>query len=317
MTAPSVTLNNGKVFPLVGLGTFESKDGEVQRAVLAALRAGYRHVDCARVYGNEREVGEGLRLAFSEGICTREEVWVTSKVWNTHHRHVATSLKQTLADLQLEYVDLLLVHWPQAYAHSNETLPMDSAGNMLFDTPPHADTWKCMEEVCKAGLAHSIGVSNFNIAQVERLLGVAEIAPVVNQVEVHPYLVNEELVRYCQGKGVEVTAYCPLGAPKRPWAKTGDPELLEDPRLLAISARVGKTPAQVLLRFQVQRRIAVIPKSVTPSRIAANIAISDFTLSDADMQQIRAFDKNWRSCDPVRDMKHPEYPFHPDSPVPK
>ena len=314
-----VTLHNGAKMPLVGLGTWQSKPGEVQAAVLHALKKGYRHIDCAACYGNETEVGEGLKAAFDSGVCKREDVFVTSKLWNTYHRteHVAPALEQTLRDLQLEYVDLYLIHWPISLKYSGDNkFPKNEDGSMIYDDVPPIQTWKAMETLVTDGKIKSIGVSNFNSKQITELISEATIPIAVNQIESHPYLRNQKLIEFCQSKNIQITAFCPLGSPTRPWAKEGEPVLLEDPALVAISKKVKKTPAQVLIRYQMDRNVVVIPKSVTPERIEQNFDVADFKLSEEDYEILYKFNRDWRTCVPAnpdgtaRDGAHPYFPFN-------
>nr|AYV89262.1 aldose reductase isoform X2 [Tetranychus evansi] len=302
-----VTLNDGKSMPIFGLGTWKSKPGEVKEAVkYALLEAGYRHIDCALVYQNEDEVGQALKEVFESGALKREDVFITSKCWNTYHSRakVTEGCKTTLSKLGLEYVDLYLVHWPMGYSEGGELFPG------TYSDIDIVETWQGMEDVHKAGLTKSIGVSNFNSEQIEKILANCSIKPVNNQIEVHPYLTQKELVEFCQKRDITVTAYSPLGSPDRPWAKPEDPSLFEEPAIKKIAEAHNKTPAQVLLRFAVQRNLITIPKSVTPARIAENIKVFDFELTNEEMETIFGFNKNWRACGLEEHKSHPLYPFN-------
>lgn len=309
---PKVKLNNGLEIPIFGLGTWKSKPGEVTIAVEAAIDAGYRHIDCAHVYQNEKEVGAGIKNRIGAGVVKREDLWITSKLWNTFHlpNLVEPALKQTLEDLGLEYLDLYLIHWPQAYKEGKDLFPADENGKTLYSDAPFTETWKAMEELVNKGLTKSIGVSNFNSQQLEQVLKICKIKPVTNQVECHPYLNQRKLSDFCKKNDVTITAYSPLGSPDRPWAKPGDVQLLEDEKLKKLAEKYKKTPAQILLRYQVDRGHIVIPKSVTKSRIEENIKIFDFKLSAEDIAYIDSFDCNGRVChlDWVKD--HKDYPFN-------
>lgn len=309
---PFVKFNNGQEFPVLGLGTWKSKPGEVSQAVKYAIDAGYRHIDCAHVYQNEKEVGEGIATKVKEGVVKREDIFITSKLWNTFHRPelVVPALKTTLSDLGLKYLDLYLIHWPQGYKEGKELFPQDANGKTLYSDSTYTDIWKSMEQCVKDGLTKSIGVSNFNSQQIQKILDIAEIKPVTNQVECHPYLTQAKLKKFCESKGIILTAYSPLGSPDRPWAKPGDPQLLDEPKLKGLAEKYSKTPAQILIRYQVQRGNIVIPKSVTKSRIESNINIFDFELAKEDIDYINSFDCNGRilHLDWVKD--HKDYPFN-------
>ncbi|GAB0090120.1 Aldo-keto reductase [Sergentomyia squamirostris] len=293
---PSVTLNNGKKIPILGLGTWGSPTGEVSRAVKEAIDLGYRHIDCAFVYGNEQEVGEGLAAKFADNTVKREEVFVTSKLWNTFHRAdlVRPALEKTLKNLRLERLDLFLIHWPMGYKEDGELFPADADGKTLFSDVDYVETWKAMEECCKAGLTTSIGLSNFNIRQVERILSIATIKPVMNQVEYHPYLHQQELSKFCRSKNILITGYSPLGSPARPWVTSDDPVLLEDPKVKAVAERCGKSVAQVLIRWQLQLDHITIPKSTNTKRIKENFDVFDFELSKQDMEDLGSLNRDER-----------------------
>jgi len=311
MKIPNIKLNSGAEMPIVGLGTWKSKPGEVQKAVEVAIGNGYRHIDCARVYGNEREVGNGISSQIGKGVVKREEIFITSKVWCVYHapKDVRGTLMETLNDLQTSYLDLYLIHWPQGYVNNGEMFPKDANGKFLYSDDDYVDTWKAMIELQKEGLCKSIGVSNFNEFQIRRLMKETQVTPANHQIELHPYLVQDDMVKFCQASGISVTAYSPLGSPDRPWAAEGEPVLLDDPKIQAIAQRLGKSPAQVVLRYQIQRNVIVIPKSVTPSRIESNLQLFDFELSDADMKTIGSFDRNFRGCALEWVSDHKYYPF--------
>jgi len=312
MKVPSIKLiNTSAEMPIVGLGTWKSKTGEVQKAVEVAIEMGYRHIDCARAYGNEKEVGDGIMSQINKGTIKREDVFITSKLWNVYHApaDVRGTVMDTLKDLQTNYIDLYLIHWPQAYVNNGQMFPKDANGKFIYSDVDYVDTWKALIGLQKEGLCKNIGVSNFNEYQINRIMKETQTTPSVHQIELHPYLVQDDMVKYCQDNNIAVTAYSPLGSPDRPWAAAGEPVLLEDEKIKSIATRLGKSPAQVVLRFQIQRNVIVIPKSVTPSRIESNFNLFDFKLSDEDMKVISSFNRNFRGCALGWVSDHKYYPF--------
>jgi len=299
-TMQTLLLDNGDRMPMLGLGTWKSAPGDVQRAVKEALRLGYRHVDCAFIYDNEREVGRALAESTREGVVSRDELWVTSKLWNDCHapEHVRPALEAALADLQLDYLDLYLVHWPVALK-KGVLGPASAEDFIALDALPLAATWGALESARDAGLCRHIGVSNLSAPKLGALIEGARVKPEVNQVELHPYLAQSELVAFCAESGVHVTAYSPLGSPDRPpqLMAPGEPVLLQDPTIAAIAAARGATSAQVLIRWALERGTAVIPKSVNPERLKQNLAAADVSLTDADMEAIAALDRHRRYVD--------------------
>jgi alcohol dehydrogenase (NADP+) len=283
--------------PSIGLGTWKSAPGDVYKAVKAALAAGYRHFDCAAIYGNEAEVGQAL----AESDVPRGDLWITSKLWNNAHApaDVLPALRKTLGDLRLEYLDLYLIHWP-VVQRPGVTYPR-AAGDLLpLADIPLATTWAAMEPAVGQGLARHLGVSNFSVAKLQALhAGAQTIKPAVNQVELHPYLQQRELLAACAALGVHVTAYSPLGSADRPAGlKAADePILLQDPTIAAIAAEHTATPAQVLIAWAVQRGTSVIPKSIDPRRMQENLAAADLTLTDDAMRRIAALDRRRRYLD--------------------
>ncbi|EFX86053.1 hypothetical protein DAPPUDRAFT_208580 [Daphnia pulex] len=312
MVVPTVKLNNGCTIPIVGLGTWKSKPGEVKQAVVEAITAGYRHIDCAFAYGNEEEVGAGIKQKIDDGTVTRNDLFITSKVWNTFHsfNKVEVAIRQSLKNLGLDYLDLYLIHWPMGYQENTVLFPKDDEGKFIFSDVDYLETWKGLEHCAKLGLTKSIGMSNFNSLQLKRILDNTTIKPVVNQVECHPYLNNSKLIQFCKEHDIVVTAYSPLGSPDRPWAKPEDPVIFEDPKLKELAQKYNRSPVQIILRFQTQRGVVVIPKSVTKERIVDNLNCTDFELTEEDVKYIETFDCNGRVCalDWVKD--HPYYPFN-------
>lgn len=285
MNSKTVTLNTGAKIPVIGLGTFLS----TKESVVHAIEVGYKHVDGALYYDNEKQIGEGLQECFKKGV-KREDIFVTSKLWNTYHRPelVAEALETSLKDLQLDYVDLYLMHWP--FAQKPGTKEFDEN---IEDTPL-LDTWKEIEKLYKAGKAKAIGVSNFNIDTLQEFIDKAEIKPAVNQVELHPYLPQQKLVDFCHANNIQVTAYCPLGINTKP-------KIFEDPIINEVAKKNNMTPSQVILSWNVQRNVIVIPKSVTPSRIEENFQIKE--LSKEDFDKINNITTRNRGVDPPQ-LKH-------------
>lgn len=260
----SIALNDGVVIPSLGLGVYKSADGsECENAVRWALDAGYRHIDTAAYYENERSVGS----AVSSCGFPRQELFVTSKVWTNRIRShtVRKSFFESLEKLNLGYIDLFLIHWP---------------------VEGYEDAWRELIALKREGLVRSIGVSNFNPHHIERLIQLTGVSPSMNQIESHPYFQNQQVIDYCLSKGIAVTAWRPLG-------KLGG-GIMEDPVLLALSAEHGKSIAQIIIRWQLQRKIVVIPKSTHRERIYENFDVFDFELSDKEMAAIAALDKNRR-----------------------
>lgn len=293
----TLPFSNGHGMPALGLGTWKSKRGEVGAAVKEAIRLGYRHIDCAAVYMNEAEVGQAITECIAEGLVTRDELWITSKLWNDAHapEAVGPALDKTLGALGLEHLDLYLMHWPIAL-RPGVFFPEKAEDLIPLEELPVATTWEAMEAAVDAGKVRHLGVSNFSAKKLGALHDVARIKPEANQVESHPYLQQPELAAFCSERGVVLTAYSPLGSGDRPRSmkQEDEPLILEDATLAEIAGQHGSSVAQVALAWAVQRGTSVIPKSVNPVRLAENLAAADLVLSDEEMATIARLDRRRR-----------------------
>lgn len=286
------TLNNGLPIPAIGLGTWKSPKEKVGEAVLYAIEhVGYRHIDCASIYGNEKEIGNAL-LQANKSI-KREELFITSKLWNTDHNpeNVEDACRQTLADLQLEYLDLYLMHWGIAFAHGDNTEPVDTDGKAITASISIRETWEAMEQLVKKGLVKSIGVANFTTMMLLDLLTYASIKPAMNQIELHPYNTQTELVEFCLDRQILITAYSPLGR--------ADEALHHEPIIVSLAKKYQKTPPQILLNFAISRGTIPIPKSTNKERITENFAVFDFALTKQEQSDIATLNKNYRLVNPI------------------
>ncbi|CAG2161464.1 unnamed protein product [Oppiella nova] len=299
----TITLNNGKQMPIIGLGTYQATGDVIYSSVINALSVGYRHIDTAYLYDNEKDIGRALKQVFSEGRIKREDVFVVSKLWHTFHSRplVMEAMHKSLDNLGLDYLDLYLIHFPFGLKEgTNETTPVDEKGRVLFSDVDYIETWKGMEDVYDKGFAKSIGLSNFNSKQIDRILGMARVLPVVNQVECHPYLNQKRLLDFCSQRKIVLTAYSPLG--------TG--RLLNETKVLDIAEKHGVSAAQVLIRYEAQRGIVVIPKATSRKYIEENFHIFNLTLSEQDMKDIDSLNQNLRYnvVDYAKNNKY--YPFN-------
>ena len=297
--------------PAVGLGLWKIDRSDTATVVRDAIEVGYRHLDCACDYGNELEVGAGLRNALSSGLCTRDELWVTSKLWNTYHRaeHVRPACEKSLQDLGLDYLDLYLIHFPIAtrYVPIEERYPPEwfvdpnaPEPRMEVDAVPLAETWGAMEQLVEAGLVREIGVCNYTSGLLIDLMAYSSIKPAMLQVESHPFLTQEKLLRLAGDFDIAVTAFSPLGAlsyVSLDMATDAD-TVLTAPPVVAAAERLGRTPAQVVLRWGVQRGTAIIPKTTRVERLRENLDVFDFELSADEMHSISALNQNRRFNDP-------------------
>ena len=293
----SLELHDGTEMPAFGLGTWLSDPGKVYDAVRAALTLGYRHIDCAAIYGQEDEVGRGIEDAIGAGDITRGELWVTSKLWNDSHEpeHVRPAIEETLENLRLDYLDLYLIHWPIAFRHGVQ-YPKGRDDYLTLEEVPLESTWQAMQQVCEAGLTRQIGVSNMGPERVGALTEAGQ-KPAVVQVESHPHLQQRELLEYCQERDIVLTAYSPLGSPGRNQRASDEPPLLEHPTITGIADELDATPAQVLIAWALARDTVSIPKSTNSGRIEENMGALDVDLDDEHMQEIAALDKGYRFLD--------------------
>ena len=292
----ALPLHDGSQIPALGLGTWLSEPDEVYRAVRRAIEIGYRHIDCAWIYGNEEEVGRGIREALTAGDCTRDQLWITTKLWNDCHepKHVQPALERSLKLLGLEYVDLYLVHWPVALKHG-VSLPQSPDDFLTLDEVPLQSTWEAMAKLPATGLSRRVGVSNFSASKIEAVCQTG-VVPVVNQVELHPYNQQNDLLAAMAKREILATAYSPLGSGGRPSAMRGEAEvsLLGDPAVNRIADSHNATPAQVLLAWGLARGTSVIPKSTNPARIAQNLAAREVELTAKDRAALDGLEKGAR-----------------------
>jgi D-xylose reductase len=307
----TLKLKTGDEIPSVGLGMWNVDPDIIPNLVQEAIKAGYRHFDNACDYGNELQVGEGLQAAYDAGLCQREDLWLTSKLWNTFHKaeDVREGCVKSLLDLQTDYLDLYLIHFPIALDY----VPIETRypPGWFFDTDaaepkmhpidvPIRETWEAMQELVKDGLVKNIGVCNFNVSLIRDLKSYAEIPPAVLQVELHPHLTQQKLLRFCQEQEIAVTGFSPFGASS--YVSIGMAEenesLLDDATIGEIANSHDRSPAQILLQWGVQRGTAVIPKTSKVERLAENLSLFDFELSHDEMYTIDALNRDRRYNDP-------------------
>jgi diketogulonate reductase-like aldo/keto reductase len=320
----SFTLSGGIEMPVLGIGTWLHGDtgNQMRDAVVQAVEMGYRHIDCAYIYLNEPKMGEAFATIFEKGLAKREELFITGKLWGTEHAkdRVEASCRKSLADCQLDYFDLYLIHWPTGFISKNGNLPKNEDGSMAFSGVSIEETWLAMEDLVKKGLTKAIGISNFNSEQITRLMKIGSMKPVVLQVESNPRFQNEAIRRFCVKHGIQMVGYSPFGSPDLPWGKTL-PHILVEPILKRIAEEVNKSTAQVVLKYQLQRGVAPIPKSIHPHELEANLDIEDdWDLTPEQCKEIDTLETGERKIVPVtklpdgtlklRDGEDVNYPFH-------
>lgn len=293
----TLKFSNNDSMHAIGLGTWKATGNEIKKAVKEALHIGFRHIDTASVYGNETEIGEALAEVFAEGNIKREDVFITSKLWNDSHMEgdVIPALQESLKKLQLEYLDLYLIHWPVAFKHGIGQ-PKKPSDYLTLEEAPIINTWSALEKAKEGRLARHIGVSNFSKKKLKALVEQATLKPEVNQVELHPLLQQNELLEYCKSENIFLTAYSPLGSGDRPKGMKGkdEPNLMEIPALQEIAKKVNATTAQVLIAWHTYRGCAAIPKSTSKEHIEANFQAANVLLAEEDMKKIASLDKHYR-----------------------
>ncbi|CAH2061625.1 unnamed protein product [Thlaspi arvense] len=299
-----ITLNSGYKMPIVGLGVWRMEKEGIRDLIINAIKIGYRHLDCAADYRNEAEVGEALSEAFKTGLVKREDLFVTTKLWNSDHGHVIEACKDSLKKLQLDYLDLYLVHFPVATRHTGVGTTDSALGDdgvLDIDTTISLETtWHDMEKLVSMGLVRSIGISNYDVFLTRDCLAYSKIKPAVNQIETHPYFQRDSLVKFCQKHGVCVTAHTPLGGATANAEWFGTVSCLDDPALKEVAEKYKKTVAQVVLRWGIQRNTVVIPKTSKPERLGENFEVLDFELTKEDMELIKSLDRKYRTNQPAK-----------------
>lgn len=289
-----IILNSGYQMPIIGLGTWKLEKDKLENSIRAAIKAGYRHIDTAFRYGNEEDIGNVLQKLFNEKIIKRDEIFITSKLWNAFHKNPEQAIKKSLKDLKLDYLDLYLIHWPVTFATNDEGDEIfDKNGENVLEKFDCIQLWKKMEELVKKGLVRSIGISNFGYENIDLILKNCNIKPAVNQIEINPYLTQKDLVEYCQDNTIQVVSYSSLGS-SNPSAYN----LKEDSEIKKLALKYKKTVPQIILSWLIMRNVMIIPKSSSEDHIKENI---DLILLDTDdFITISKLDKNFRFVNPIR-----------------
>lgn len=313
-----VVLNDGHKMPVIGFGTYTPETYTKEQAgegAKVAIEVGYRHIDCAFIYGNEVQVGQAIRSKIADGTVKREDIFYTGKLWSTSQtpERVRPNLEHSLKDLQLDYMDLFLIHSPLEFKPGDNPLPKDENGKLIYHNTDIRDTWKAMEACKDAGLVRSIGVSNFNRSQLELILNMPGLKykPVCNQVECHIFLNQSKLLAFCKSQDIVLVGYSVLGSNRvGAWFDQNSPEVLKDPVLNTIAKKLNRSPAQVAMRYLLQRGIVVLAKSFTPERIKQNFQVFDFEVSEEDMKTLDGVNQNLRYLGIEAWKDHPKYPYH-------
>lgn len=293
MICKTQTLNNGVEMPTVGLGTWQMTDpADIERAITSAIELGYRHIDTAYIYGNEKDIGRVLRKLFESGTIKREELFITSKLWNAFHGNVQKALENTLRDLQLEYLDLYLIHWPVTFEYDPKGDVVMGDGRYRVTRFDPGQVWKEMESLVDSGLVRSIGFSNFGMENTKRILECCRIRPAVSQFELHPYLTQKELVRFLKSEGIQVVSYSSLGSTMDSAVKVRD-----DPTIKRVAEKCGCSPSQVILSYITMQNICVIPKSTSRQHLEENTKLRE--LEREDFEAVDNLGITHRYVDPV------------------
>ncbi|KAE8613374.1 hypothetical protein XENTR_v10007694 [Xenopus tropicalis] len=315
-----VLLNDGNRMPVIGYGTYAPQNVPkhlAEEGAKVAIDVGYRHIDSAFMYLNEAEVGRAINAKIADGTVKREDLFYTGKLWSSFHtpERVRQGFEKSLKDLQLDYMDLFIIHLPVEFKPEDNPFPVDENGKFLYHNTDLRDTWKAMEALKDEGLVKSIGVSNFNKRQLELILSMPGLKykPVCNQVECHIYLNQSKLLEFCKSKDIVLVGYSVLGSSRdEQWIDQNSPVVLEDPVLNAIAKKLNRTPAQVAMRYLLQRGVVILAKSFTPARIQQNFQIFDFQLNAEEMKTLDGVNKNLRYLDLKQLADHPKYPFADD-----
>ncbi|XP_030944827.1 NADP-dependent D-sorbitol-6-phosphate dehydrogenase-like [Quercus lobata] len=298
----AITLNNGFQMPIIGLGVWRMEKNEMRDLIINAIKIGYRHFDCAAHYKSEAELGEALAEAFRTELVKREDLFITTKLWNSDHGHVVEVCKDSLTKLQLDYLDLYLLHFPIATSHTGvgtTASALDENKELDIDTTISLETtWHDMEDLVSMGLVRSIGISNYDIFLTRDCLAYSKVKPAVNQFESHPYFQRDSLVKFCRKHGICATAHTPLGGSVANTELFGSDSCLDEPILKGLAKKYKKSVVQIVLRWNIQRNTVVIPKTSKLERLRENFQVFDFKLTKEDMDLIKTIDRKYRTNQP-------------------